>query len=251
MRREVQPARAPAPRADRPARLGARRPRPESSTWARGWSSRWSRPRPTRSSTSITSRSFPPTRPRRPSSGSALGFAPTGDGRLEVGGAWLELLQGDPGDPERPLLNHIGVLVDSVEEHQARGRGARRRDRRRRRRAEHARAVRLGPGPREARVHRAQAIVQPDLVVAGAGMAGLVAAARARELGAAPVVLEKGNRPGGSMLLSSGVVWRHHSLEDFQAECPGGDVVVAAPDRRGARRRARLAGVARRRAAGS
>ena len=25
--------------------------------------------------------------------------------------------QGDPGAPERPLLNHIGVLVDSVEEH--------------------------------------------------------------------------------------------------------------------------------------
>lgn len=49
----------------------------------------------------------------------ALGFAPDDDGRLEVGGAWLELRQGDPGDPERPLLNHIGVLVDSVEEHQA------------------------------------------------------------------------------------------------------------------------------------
>ena len=55
-------------------------------------------------------------------------------------------------------------------------------------------------------------------------MAGLVAAARARELGGAPVVLEKGNRPGGSMLLSSGVVWRHHSLDGFHAECPGGDL---------------------------
>jgi catechol 2,3-dioxygenase-like lactoylglutathione lyase family enzyme len=49
----------------------------------------------------------------------ALGFAPAGDGRLEVGGAYLELLAGDPGDPERPLLNHIGVLVDSVEEHRS------------------------------------------------------------------------------------------------------------------------------------
>jgi len=47
-----------------------------------------------------------------------LGFTRTGDGRLEVGGAYLELTQGDPGDPERPLLNHIGVLVDSVDEHQ-------------------------------------------------------------------------------------------------------------------------------------
>jgi fumarate reductase flavoprotein subunit len=54
-------------------------------------------------------------------------------------------------------------------------------------------------------------------------MAGLVAGARARELGATPVVLEKGNRPGGSMLLSSGVVWRHRSVEEFRAECPGGD----------------------------
>ena len=54
-------------------------------------------------------------------------------------------------------------------------------------------------------------------------MAGLVTAARARELGAEPVVLEKGDRAGGSMLLSSGVVWRHRSLDDFRAECPGGD----------------------------
>jgi len=57
--------------------------------------------------------------------------------------------------------------------------------------------------------------------IAGAGMAGLVAAARARELGAAPVVYEKGDRAGGSMLLSSGVVWRHRSLEQFREECPG------------------------------
>ena len=49
----------------------------------------------------------------------ALGFSPGDNGRLEVGGAWLELRQGDPGSPERPLLNHLGVLVDSVEEQQA------------------------------------------------------------------------------------------------------------------------------------
>ena len=54
-------------------------------------------------------------------------------------------------------------------------------------------------------------------------MAGLVAAARARELGAEPLVVEKGDRLGGSMLLSSGVIWRHRELEDFSAECPGGD----------------------------
>jgi fumarate reductase flavoprotein subunit len=54
-------------------------------------------------------------------------------------------------------------------------------------------------------------------------MAGLSAAARARELGAEPLVLEKGDRAGGSMLLSSGVIWRHGTLESFRFECPGGD----------------------------
>jgi len=61
------------------------------------------------------------------------------------------------------------------------------------------------------------------LIVAGAGMAGLVAAVRARELGGSPVVYEKGDRPGGSMLLSSCVVWRYRTFEDFRTECPGGD----------------------------
>jgi succinate dehydrogenase/fumarate reductase flavoprotein subunit len=65
-----------------------------------------------------------------------------------------------------------------------------------------------------------------DLVVAGAGMAGLVAAAEARRLGADPIVLEKLDRPGGSMRLSSGVVWRHRRLDRFRAECPGGDPLL-------------------------
>jgi fumarate reductase flavoprotein subunit len=59
-------------------------------------------------------------------------------------------------------------------------------------------------------------------IVAGAGMAGLVAAARLRDLGRPAVVVEKGGRPGGSMLLSSGFVWRHRRLESFREECPGG-----------------------------
>jgi succinate dehydrogenase/fumarate reductase flavoprotein subunit len=63
----------------------------------------------------------------------------------------------------------------------------------------------------------------PDLIVAGAGMAGLVAAAHARALGATVRVLEKGDRAGGSMLLSSGVIWRHRELDRFRAECPDGD----------------------------
>jgi fumarate reductase flavoprotein subunit len=54
-------------------------------------------------------------------------------------------------------------------------------------------------------------------------MAGLVAAARARELGAEPAVYEKGTRAGGSMLLSSGFAWRYRSWEVFREQCPGGD----------------------------
>ena len=54
-------------------------------------------------------------------------------------------------------------------------------------------------------------------------MAGLCAAVRARELGAAPVVYEKGTRAGGSMLLSSCVIWRFRRWDDFRAECPTGD----------------------------
>ena len=51
-----------------------------------------------------------------------LGFAPAGPGpagvpRVEVGGAWVEFHAGNPGAPEKPLLNHVAVLVDSAEEH--------------------------------------------------------------------------------------------------------------------------------------
>ncbi len=42
------------------------------------------------------------------------GFSPAGAARVEAGGAFLELREGDPGKPERPLLNHIGVLVDEA-----------------------------------------------------------------------------------------------------------------------------------------
>jgi catechol 2,3-dioxygenase-like lactoylglutathione lyase family enzyme len=42
--------------------------------------------------------------------------APGGEPRVEVGGAFVEFHQGDPGDPDRPLLNHLAVLVDSADE---------------------------------------------------------------------------------------------------------------------------------------
>jgi catechol 2,3-dioxygenase-like lactoylglutathione lyase family enzyme len=45
-----------------------------------------------------------------------FGFAADGDARVEVGGAYIEFHQGEPGDPEKPLLNHLAVLVDSADE---------------------------------------------------------------------------------------------------------------------------------------
>jgi catechol 2,3-dioxygenase-like lactoylglutathione lyase family enzyme len=53
-----------------------------------------------------------------------LGFnaaAPSSEGhpRVEVGGAYVEFHPGEPGDPEKPLLNHLAVLVDSADEHTA------------------------------------------------------------------------------------------------------------------------------------
>jgi catechol 2,3-dioxygenase-like lactoylglutathione lyase family enzyme len=52
----------------------------------------------------------------------SLGFAPAAAGpsgapRVEVGGAWVEFHPGEPGAPEKPLLNHLAVLVESADEH--------------------------------------------------------------------------------------------------------------------------------------
>jgi hypothetical protein len=52
------------------------------------------------------------------------GFEPAEPGRdsvprVEVAGAFVEFHQGEPGDPEKPLLNHLAVLVDSAEEHRS------------------------------------------------------------------------------------------------------------------------------------
>jgi catechol 2,3-dioxygenase-like lactoylglutathione lyase family enzyme len=52
----------------------------------------------------------------------SLGFGPAEPGpsgapRVEVGGAWVEFHPGEPGEPDKPLLNHLAVLVDSADEH--------------------------------------------------------------------------------------------------------------------------------------
>src|ERR671916_7479 len=60
-------------------------------------------------------------------------------------------------------------------------------------------------------------------VVAGGGLAGLVAARRALELGASVILLEKGDRLGGSFVYSSGYIWTYKDLPTFRREAPGGD----------------------------
>jgi catechol 2,3-dioxygenase-like lactoylglutathione lyase family enzyme len=49
-----------------------------------------------------------------------LGFHPArphdGIVRVGVAGSYLELVEGDAAQPERPLLNHLAVLVDSADE---------------------------------------------------------------------------------------------------------------------------------------
>jgi catechol 2,3-dioxygenase-like lactoylglutathione lyase family enzyme len=45
------------------------------------------------------------------------GFERVGPTRVEVGGAFVDFHEGDPGETERPLLNHLAVLVDSAEDH--------------------------------------------------------------------------------------------------------------------------------------
>jgi len=52
----------------------------------------------------------------------SLGFEPAEPGpsacpRVAAGGAWIEFHPGDPGEPDRPLLNHVAVLVESADEH--------------------------------------------------------------------------------------------------------------------------------------
>ncbi len=62
------------------------------------------------------------------------------------------------------------------------------------------------------------------VVVAGGGLAGLTASLRATELGADEVILlEKGDRPGGSFLYSSGYIWSYRDMQTFRREAPGGD----------------------------
>ena len=151
--------------------------------------------------------------------------------RVEVGGAYVEFHEGDPGEPERPLLNHLAVLVDSADEHK--------------RDAEELgievesvvdaantlRRLPLGPRPRAHRVRRAQADVlaltlsAASLHIAGAGMAGLVRGRCARASSGVDVVVLREGRP--RRRLDAALVVRRLALprprRRSARECPGGD----------------------------
>src|SRR5918998_5141946 len=61
------------------------------------------------------------------------------------------------------------------------------------------------------------------IIVAGGGLAGLVATLRTTQLGARVTLLEKGDRLGGSLIYSSGYIWSYRDLRTFRREAPGGD----------------------------
>ncbi|MBI3941764.1 MAG: FAD-dependent oxidoreductase [Chloroflexi bacterium] len=67
-----------------------------------------------------------------------------------------------------------------------------------------------------------------DVVVVGAGMSGLVAATQAQALGARVILLEKGEKPGGSLAMSGGTIWCACTHEDLLRLVPHGDPELGA-----------------------
>lgn len=65
-----------------------------------------------------------------------------------------------------------------------------------------------------------------DVLVSGGGMAGLCAALAATERGARVLLIEKGNRFGGSMYLSNGIVWTFASTADVRRWISDGDAAL-------------------------
>ena len=55
--------------------------------------------------------------PRRRSRSSPSSASTSQDGRLKAGDAYVELEQGETEEPERPLLNHLGLRVESADHH--------------------------------------------------------------------------------------------------------------------------------------
>src|SRR5437764_1277409 len=62
-----------------------------------------------------------------------------------------------------------------------------------------------------------------DVIVCGAGMAGLCTAVTALDAGARTLVVEKGERAGGPMRMSGGTLWTARSMALMEEFVPGGD----------------------------
>jgi succinate dehydrogenase/fumarate reductase flavoprotein subunit len=77
------------------------------------------------------------------------------------------------------------------------------------------------------RLNEEMPVLDADLLVLGAGMAGFTTAARASELGLRVILIEKGETPGGSAILSGGYVWTASSLEVLRNEDPDGSKELA------------------------
>ena len=67
------------------------------------------------------------------------------------------------------------------------------------------------------------AVYETDVLVVGGGMGGVVAAARATQLGARVTVVEKAPQLGGSAVLSGGYLWTAQSYELLREYNPLGD----------------------------
>ena len=155
-----------------------------------------------------------------------LGFERRENGSLCVADRELRVAEG-AGRGRRPPAPQPHRAASRLRGGAARRGGARVRGGRREGRAEHPRRIPARPGGRAHRVRRAQArlrarLTVSDIVIAGAGMAGLAPRREARRLGADALVLEKLEHAGGSMQLSSGVIWPPRARA-LPARVPAGD----------------------------
>lgn len=76
-------------------------------------------------------------------------------------------------------------------------------------------------------VERQEERLGVDLLVVGAGMAGMTAAAYAAEHGLVVLVIEKADDIGGSALISGGSIWTAANFETLRQTNPDGDEALA------------------------
>jgi succinate dehydrogenase/fumarate reductase flavoprotein subunit len=69
-------------------------------------------------------------------------------------------------------------------------------------------------------------MMRKHVVVCGAGLAGFAAAVTAQECGAHVTLLEKAPQPGGTTVLSGGLLWTFADYETLRAMVPHGDAAL-------------------------